>query len=699
MQLGYGKYSRMMEASISDSAGCISVDIASNKHLAKKILQDNGIPVPYGGLVYSVDSAVELATEIGYPVVLKPYNGNQGKGVTINITNNNELKKAYKSALKYSKNIIVEKFINGKDYRVLVVGDKVSAVSERRPPFVVGNGVHNMKQLINIENRNPLRGEDHEKPLTKIKMDDISIQILERYGFNENYIPKKGEMINLRYNGNLSTGGTARDCTDEIHLYNADLAIKAAKAIGLDIAGIDITTDYISQPITKNNGAVIEVNAAPGLRMHLYPTGGEPRNVSADIIEMLFPANQPCTIPIVSVTGTNGKTTTTRLIKHILSIYGKNVGMTTTSGIYIGDKCLFKGDNTGPASARAVLTNKEVDAAVLETARGGIVKRGLGYDLADVGLIVNISEDHIGLDGVNSLEDLAFIKALVIEAVKPDGYAVLNADDRMVEYFLGRTKSKVILFSMNKNNPLVLSHIKAGQKAVCLEDNYIIIYDNNKFTCFIEANKIPITMNGIVECNIENSLAAIAALSALGVPCENIETGLLTFKPDSISNPGRFNIFDMGDFKIMLDYSHNPAGYDAVIKMMQKMGSQRLIGIIGVPGDRDTQSALKVGEMSGKGFSKIYIKEDADLRGRNSGEVANLLMQGALNGGVKRESIEIELSELKALEKAMLDAQPGDLIIMFYEEFEPALQLVNRFKHELEASDINAQSIIEANRS
>jgi cyanophycin synthetase len=482
------------------------------------------------------------------------------------------------------------------------------------PPCVKGDGIHTVKELVDIENSNPLRGNDHEKPLTRIKIDGITALLLARKGIDENYVPSEGETVYLRDNTNLSTGGTAKDCTNDIHPYNRDLFIKAAKILGLDIAGIDVTMEDISVPLTGDNGALIEVNAAPGLRMHLYPSEGQKRNVANDILDMMFPDNKSGTIPIVSITGTNGKTTTTRLVRHTLALMGKKVGMTTTSGIYIGDECILKGDNTGPISARLVLSNREVEAAVLETARGGIIKNGLGYELADVGVVTNISDDHIGVDGISSAEELAFVKSLVIEAVKPDGYAVLNADDKMAEYLMKRARGNIILFSQEKNNPLLEGHLKSGGKAVYVNEGIIYIYDQKPIP-LMQLKDIPITYGGVVRCNIENSLAVVSAMYGLDVPVEIIEMGLKSFKPDEVLNPGRFNIFEMGSFKVMLDYGHNPAGYKAVIDFIKTIDAKRYIGVIGVPGDRMDESIREIGTDCSTVFSRVYIKEDDDLRG------------------------------------------------------------------------------------
>lgn len=682
LRLGYGKNTRTMQASLTDSASCIAVDIVSDKQLTKKILMDNNIPVPYGQAVQELQDAFAAAEKVGYPLVIKPLDSNQGKGVTVNITSVDQIEQAYLEACKYSKKVIVERYIKGKDYRVLVVGEHVAAVAERKPPRVIGDGINTISKLVEIENTNPLRGEDHEKVLTYIVLDEISQRFLKAQGYSPESIPMPGEVIYLRQNGNLSTGGTAKNCTEDIHPRNAYYAVSAAKALGLDIAGIDFSTPDISRSIDISSGAIIEVNAAPGLRMHLHPSEGEPINVAADILNMMYPDNN-YGIPIVTVTGTNGKTTTTRLIWHTLSLMGLKVGMTSTSGIYIGDKCIQKGDTTGPVSASLILSNKEVEAAVLETARGGIVRKGLGYDLADVGVLINISDDHLGIDGINTLEELADTKALVLEAIKPEGYAVINADDRMTPHIMKRLKSNSIMFSKSVSNPLFKKHCKNPDNiGTYVKDSYVWVINAGKRVPLISLEDIPITFGGLVECNIENSLAAISALVGLNVPMDIIKQGMSTFQADEVSNPGRFNMYDMGNFKVMVDYSHNIAGYSAVVNFFQRIKAKRLVGIIGMPGDRQDTNIKEVGELCGRSFDKIYIKEDIDLRGRKRGEVAKLFEDSILSTGAKRENVEIIYKETDALEKAMLDAQPGDLIALFYEEFEPARQVILKFMQE-----------------
>lgn len=682
LQLGYGKTIKYIQASLPGKTCSIAVDIAKNKQLAKELLRDNNIPVPAGGVVYSEESARVLAEQIGYPVVVKPYNSNQGKGVSSNIYNETLLIKAFNLARGYSRGVMVEKYIRGRDYRVLVVGDEVVAVAERKPPFVIGDGINSIAELVAIENQKPERGIGHSKSLTKIALDDVAMEYLARMELRINDIPKPDERIYLRENGNLSTGGSARDCTGDIHPKNKELAVKAAHAVGLDVAGIDIIVDNIAKLITPKTGAVIEVNAAPGLRMHLNPTEGVGKNVAVDILNYMYPEGID-SIPVVAVTGTNGKTTVTRMIRHVLTLAGQKVGMTCSSGTYIGEECISQGDNTGSNSAQLVLYNNEVEAAVLETARGGIIRSGLGYDLADVGVITNISDDHLGIDGINNLDDLAFVKSLVVEAVKPNGYAVLNADDPTSQIIAPRVKCNVIWFGMSSRGDIMKQHIAIGGQAVVIEDEMLTYYKNGKRTEVINVKDIPITFAGKVICNIENSLAVAAVLFSLGFSHHTIRLGLMSFRPDPFSNAGRFNLFDLGSFEVLLDYGHNLSGYHCVSQFVKQMDCSRLVGVVGMPGDRQNKAIFEVGRLCGKTFDKLFIKEDKDLRGRNPGEVANIICQGAISGGAKTEAIDIILEEGSALETALDNAIPGDLIVMFYEKFETNYKIIqDYFKRE-----------------
>ncbi len=673
VRLGYGKHSKLIQSTLSDATSCISADISCNKQLTKFILDEHKIPVPYGKVVFTEISAVMAANDIGMPVVVKPFNANQGKGVRINLNTEEQVKSAFLEASKYSSGIIIEKYVQGNDYRILVVNGEVRAVSHRLPAMVIGDGVHTIRQLVDTVNQDPRRGVEHEKSLTKLRLAETELNVLESKGLTPDYVPKDREKITLRENGNLSTGGTAIDCTDIIHPDNADIAINAANAIGIDIAGIDMIAEDISKSIYASEGAVIEVNTAPGIRMHLYPSEGQPRNVAKDIVDFLFPDDNASSFPIVSVTGTNGKTTTVRLINHVLTHAGKTVGMTCTSGSYIGGRCICKGDNSGPRSAKALLANKTIDIAVLETARGGIIREGLGYDLADVGIITNIANDHLGTDGVESLKDLAFVKSLVAEAVKDTGYAVLNAEDSMTEFVLGRVKSKVILFYMNPEQVKVADIDKYMR--VFADNGFIKIRDEDKEIRLASIKDVPITHNGMVECNIYNILAAVSALYALNVPVTAIANGLKSFE----HNPGRFNIIDKNGFKVMLDYAHNITGYEEVIKASQKLKAKRLVGIIGMPGDRRDEEIKYVGHLSSQSFNKIYIKEDRDLRSREPKEVSKILYDAVADGQLSPDNVILLDTETQALKHAMDNAQKDDLIVVLYEKLEPLVELIESY--------------------
>lgn len=692
LQMGYGKKQRRIEATLTDSTPCIAVDIACNKELTREALKTAGIPVAPGETVDNREDVLEACLRIGYPVVIKPLNGNQGKGVTVGINDDETALWAYEIASRINKSVLVEKYIEGQDYRVLVLNKKVIAVSLRMPPRVIGDGEHNVLQLIKRENENPLRGYGHEKPLTKISVDEITVNYLKSKGITLDYVPKKDEKITLRFNANLSTGGVARDCTDIIHPDNIEIITRAAEAIGLDIAGVDICTRDISKPIRETGGAIIEVNAAPGIRMHMHPTYGRPRNAAGHIVDYLFPDKECYSIPVVSVTGTNGKTTTTRMIAHTLSLKGLCVGMTTTSGVYINNKLIIKGDNTGPDSARCVLMDKSVDAAVLETARGGIVRRGLGYDLADVGIITNISDDHLGIDGIETMEDLISVKSLVAEAVKDYGYVVLNADDPAVNMINQRVKSNIIYFSLNPDNIILKKHLQDQGLGVFLRDNFICLGDGERVQPIVNISEIPSTMDGKLEYNIENAMAAAAACVGLKEDIETIAKGLKTFFLDEIQNPGRFNVYSVDNFKVVVDYGHNIGGYRAVISGLKKLGAKRLVGVIGVPGDRKDENITQLGRISGEEFEYVYIKEDKDKRGRKEGETAAILEMGLLSTGMDRSSYRVILDEGEALNAAMENAEDGDCIVVFYEDYEYIINTITNFKkcQKIQEARINA---------
>lgn len=671
VRLGYGRHSKLIEATLSDATSCISADISSNKQLTKLILDDHKVPVPYGKVVYTEVSAIMAANQIGYPVAVKPFNGNQGKGVQINLQNEKEVAAAFQEASKYSSGIIVEQYTRGNDYRILVVGGQVRAVSRRRPAMVTGDGTHTIRELVDLINQDPLRGENHEKALNKIRIGEVELSVLQKNGMTPDTVPEKGRQVVLRENANISTGGTAVDCTDIIHPDNAEIAVRAAAAVGIDIAGIDMVAEDISRSILHSSGAVIEVNAAPGIRMHLYPSESQSRNVAKDIVDFLFP-EKSYDFPIVSVTGTNGKTTTARLISHILSLTGLTVGMTSTSGTYVQDKCICKGDNSGPRSAKALLANKSIDAAVFETARGGILREGLGYDLADVGIVTNVTEDHLGMGGIDSLEDLAYVKSLVAEAIKPNGFAVLNGEDPMSNHILKNVETDVILFYKDPSKVQVPDCEQFIQ--VYPEDGIIRIKDRKKVFEILPVSEIPITYGGLLECNIGNCLAAVAAAYALDIPLDVIGEGLTGFR----HNPGRFQLFEMGDYKILLDYAHNQAGYEQMIRLCGQMSCRRRVGIIGMPGDRSDEAIQTAGKLAAQAFDLVYIKEDEDLRGREKGETIRILRDAVLAQGFDSSKIHVADTESAALQQAMAAAEQDDLIVMIYEKMEPLVQLIEQ---------------------
>jgi cyanophycin synthetase len=662
VRLGYGKNSRLVESTMTDATSCIAADISSNKQLSKLLLGEQRIPVPTGKVVYSELSAQMAAVQLGAPVVIKPLDSNQGKGVRLNLTNPDEIAEAFLSASQYSGGVIVERYVTGEDYRVLVVGGAVRAVSRRVPACVTGDGRQTIRELIDAVNLDPNRGEKHEKPLTKLRLDAAAVSFLKRSGRTPETVVPAGETVFLRANGNISTGGTAIDCTDLIHPDNAELAVRASAALGIDIAGIDIVAEDISKSILETGGVIVEVNTAPGIRMHLYPAEGAPRNVARDIVDFLFPDEKSVLFPIVSVTGTNGKTTVCRLIQHVLMMTGRTVGLTSTGGTYIGHMRIARGDNAGPMSARSLLASRAIDAAVLETARGGILREGLGYEAADVGVITNITEDHLGLGGVRTLDDLVYVKSLVAEAVKEGGAAVLNALDPTTPAVLKRVKARPILFC---NAPM--KELPPGlPNCACVTNDggWIRVKDGGKTLNIAHVREVPLTLGGLVGVNIENALAATAALYGLGVPTETIRAGLMSFT----DNAGRFELYSYKNTAVMLDYGHNTAGIATVLDVCKKLERRRLVGIIGMPGDRENTAVAEVGRLCAGAFDRILVKEDDEKRGRRDGEVAGLLYRAAIGAGFPANRISVIPDELEALRQALMESEDGDLIVVFYEK-------------------------------
>lgn len=665
-QLGYGKKQQLIEATIASSTSCIGVDIVCDKVLTNSILSEAGIPVPRRVVVDTPAGLQKAVERLNMPLVVKPSNGNHGKAVNLEIYNWHELKKAFFQARQYSNQVIVEEFITGKDYRFLVIGNKLVAASERRPPAVIGDGKNTISRLIDIINKHPDRGEGHERPLTKIKKDQMLREYLYKQGYKLETIPAKGQKIKLRANANLSTGGTARDVTDYVHPENSLLAVRTAQQLNLDIAGIDIIAPDIRVPL-RDKGAIIEVNAAPGIRMHHFPFEGKKRNVAGKIINYLFP-NGDSRIPLVAITGTNGKTTTARLLAKIVAASYENVGLTITEGTFINDTCIMEGDNTGPISARILLRQPSIDIAILETARGGIIREGLGYDQSDIGIITNISEDHLGVDGIESINELTELKSLVIETVKKEGYSILNADDSRVVELAARSQAEVIFFSLRNNNVVVEKHCSNGGKALVIKEESIIFREGKESQLITEnIRDLPITFNGLARHNVANILAVVTASLVLGLKIEQIKKELMEFGRSIYDNIGRLNIFNYEGITIILDYGHNPAGFEEVFKFMYRLDGKRLVGVIGVPGDRKDSLIRKAGYIASNYLDKIYIKEDYDLRGREPGEVSSLILQGLIESNFLGEYQCIS-SERDALRTAIKNADRGDVIVCFYEK-------------------------------
>jgi len=676
-QIGYGKQGRIIEAAIGCETSCISVDMASDKLLTKELLKLQNLPVAEGAKIYNIINLLSEGEYIGYPLVLKPQFGNQGRGVVLNISNEKELINAYEGLKGEFKDLIVEKYYKGNDYRVCVVDYKVTAVSLRTPPFIIGDGKSTILELINILNKNPLRGDGHENYLTRVRIDIELIECLKDMNYNENSILKKYEKIFLRRNANLSTGGNAIDCTDDICDENKDICIRAAKTLGLDICGIDICTEDISKPL-GDSGIIMEINAAPGLRMHLYPSNGEKRDVADNIVNMLY-KGKPENIPVIAITGTNGKTTTTRVISHTLSKMGYVTGMTSTEGIYINGKCIDEGDDTGYKSARSILLNRDVDIAVLETARGGIIKGGLAYDLADIAVITNITEDHLGIDGINTMEELCYVKSLVAEAVKPNGYVVINAEDKWSKKIIERISANIIYFAKNKENKLIKNNIDEGKLAVYIENDWVTISNKRKEYKIANVNSIPITLGGKLTFNMENILAVCGALVGMQIDYCMIKKGIESFFLNSDNNLGRFNCYLVNGINVILDYGHNIAGYKSVLSSIKSISSNKIHGVVGIPGDRSNLVAIEIGNICSKFLDNVIIKEDKDRRGRKSGEISKFIQQGIESSHRKIQS-EIILDEKDAFRKALIEAKVGDTIVVFYEEIESLIEIIENEK-------------------
>ncbi|MBE9181353.1 cyanophycin synthetase [Oculatella sp. LEGE 06141] len=676
IQLGHGVHQKRIQATLSNFTGILGVELASDKEGTKRVLRDAGVPVPRGTVVYYFDELEAAIEEVGgFPVVIKPLDGNHGRGITINIDSWKTAEEAYDAAKEISKGVIVERYYTGQDHRVLVVNGKVVAVAERVPAHVVGNGYSSIAELVEETNRDPRRGEGHDNILTRIEVDRTSWQLLDRQGYTLETVLPDGEVCYLRATANLSTGGIAIDRTDDIHPENIWIAQRAAKTIGLDIAGIDIVTADISRPLRETDGVIVEVNAAPGFRMHFCPSQGLPRNVAEPVIDMLFPPGSASRIPILSVTGTNGKTTTTRLLAHIFKQQDQTVGYTTTDGIYIGDYLVEQGDTTGPQSAQVILQDPTVEVAVLETARGGILRSGLGFGECDIGIVLNVAADHLGIGDINTVEDLAHLKSVVVETARPDGYAVLNADDPLVAAMAKRVKAQIAYFSMHPENELVKSHTQQGGLAAVYENGYLSILKGDWTLRIEQAVHVPLTMGGKAPFMIANALAASLAAFAQGLSIEEIRAALITFQASINQTPGRMNLVNLGKFHALVDYAHNPHSYEALGGFVRNWQGER-IGVVGGPGDRRDEDFVTLGQLSVKMFDRIIIKEDDDTRGRPRGEAAQLILQGIEQAQVDIPHTTI-LNETEAVNTALDQAPEGSLVVILPESVQRAIQMID----------------------
>lgn len=679
VQLGYGKNQVRFRATMTDRTSSIAVDLASNKEETKRLLQEAAIPVAKGMCIVHESEVQEAVDKIKFPLVFKPLDGNHGKGASINVKTVDDAYAAFQHAKKYSRKIIVEKFITGYDFRVLVINHRFIAAALREPAHVVGDGTSNIQQLIDLENKDPRRGYGHENVLTEISIDKETQDQLAKYNYSLDTILPKGEKCYLKGTANLSTGGTSTDVTDIMHPTNIFICERISRVIGLDICGIDIMAQNLSEPLETSGGVVLEVNAAPGFRMHLAPANGLPRNVAAPVIDMLYPPGKSCRIPIIAITGTNGKTTTTRLIAHIVKNNGYRVGYTTSDGIYVQNSMLSKGDTTGPLSAEFILKDPTVDFAVLETARGGILRSGLGFGKCDVAVVTNIQEDHMGLSDINTLKDMANVKGVVVKSVKRDGYAVLNADN---EYCVGIGKTAechVAYFSLDENNAVIREHCRKGGIAAILENGFITIKKGEWKFRVDKVSNIPLTFGGKVSFMISNVLAATLASYVYGFTIEDIKTNLETFIPSAAQTPGRMNIFDFKDYKVLIDFAHNPDGFKGIKEYLSSVDSKHKVGIITGTGDRRDDDIRELGRLSAEMFDHIIIRQDKFLRGREAQEIVDLLVEGIRERN-PNQSFEYIPKEVEALKHALSLAKPGSFLTALSDVIDNAIELVQSYQ-------------------
>jgi cyanophycin synthetase len=669
IQFGHGRYQQRIQATVTSRTPHIAVELASDKEETNKILGNLGLPVPQQRLCSREDDASRAAEAIGFPVVVKPYNGNHGRGVSLNLRTTEQVRAAFQVAQQISRSVVVEKFVVGHDHRMLVVNNELVAVSKRLPGHVLGDGTRTVEELVAEVNADPRRGIGHEKVLTRIEFDHQADRLLSEKGYTRQSVPKAGDVVGLRLTANLSTGGTAEDVTDVVHPDNAEMAVRAIKAIGLDVGGVDFLSPDITESYKTVGGAICEVNAAPGFRMHLAPSSGRPRDVAGAVIDMLFPAGSPSRIPIAALTGTNGKTTTARMLAHIHKLVGHHVGLTTTDGVYIDGQRTVEGDMTGPVATRMVLSDPFVDVAVLELARGGLLRAGMGVRHCDVGAVLNVQSDHLGLRGVDTLDDLARVKRIVVEVATDT--AVLNADDprclRMADY----AEAKHLCYvTMSPSHPLVREHITAGGRGVVLEQGIkgqmITIYDHGAHIPLLWTHLVPATLEGRATHNVQNAMFAAAMAFSMGVKLEDIRHGLRTFQTSFFQAPGRMNVFDEHPFKVIVDYGHNAPAVELMSQLAQRLdvAGRRLV-VLAAPGDRRDQDILDISRAAAGRFDHYICRRDDRPRGRGNDEVPRLLRDGLLANGVPADHIDMLPDEREAHEHALRLARPGDLVLLF----------------------------------
>ena len=672
VQLGWGSKQRRIQAAEIDATSAIAESIAQDKELTKKLLHAAGVPVPLGRPVISAEDAWAAAQEIGLPVVVKPRDGNQGKGISVNIATKEGVMTAYKTAKSFRDDVLVERYLPGSDFRLLVVGNKLVAASRRDPPLVIGNGKNTVRELVEIVNSDPRRGEGHATSLTKIRLDDIAKNRLKEQGLEENSVPAKGTRVILRNNANLSTGGTATDVTDDVHQEVAARAIAAAQMVGLDICGVDVVCESVLHPMEEQSGGVVEVNAAPGLRMHLSPSFGKGRDVGEAVIATMFPNGEDGRVPVIAVTGTNGKTTTVRLTSHLLRTHGLRVGMTNTDGVYVNGRQTDSGDCSGPQSARNVLAHPDVDAAVLETARGGMLREGLAFDRCHVAVVTNIGMgDHLGLNYISTVEDLAVLKRVIVQNVAASGTAVLNATDPLVARMAVNCPGDVIFFGLDTHHPIIATHRAQGKRVLFVEDDHIVAMQG-QHSVRIPLSEVPVTRSGAIAFQIENAMASIAAAWAINIPWETICKGLATFISDIQGVPGRFNVFEYKGATVIADYGHNPDAIKALVQAVTNLPAQKRSVVISGAGDRRDDDIREQTRIIGDAFDEVVLYQDACQRGRVDGEVLKLLRQG-LEGAKRTRQVDEIYGEFLAIDKAMERLNQGDLCLILIDQVEEAL--------------------------